>query len=196
MDGPHPISRCEQVTNEVLDQVFDELERQRVELEGIVLKPNMVVSGSECPAQAGVEEVAEATLRTLKAHVPADVPGIAFLSGGQSAEDATAHLSAMNARGRHPWEVSFSYGRALQAPALSAWGGRAGSVGGCAACFRYARAPQRTGPERRVSAGTGGGLGTRARSEGLGARASCPRRGRGRPRSQGGRGSPLSQVCS
>ena len=125
MDGPHPISRCEQVTNEVLEQVFDELERNRVELEAIVLKPNMVVSGSECPAQAGVEEVAEATLRTLLAHVPADVPGIAFLSGGQSAEDATAHLSAMNARGLHPWQVSFSYGRALQAPALAAWGGRA-----------------------------------------------------------------------
>ena len=124
MDGPHPISRCEQVTGAVLDQTFDELERHRVELEGIVLKPNMVVSGSECPAQAGVEEVAEATLRTLKAHVPAEVPGIAFLSGGQSAEDATAHLSAMNARGPHPWQVSFSYGRALQAPALAAWGGK------------------------------------------------------------------------
>jgi len=125
MDGPHPISRCEQVTGEVLDQVFDELERHRVELEGIVLKPNMVVSGSECPAQAGVDEVAQATLRALKAHVPAAVPGIAFLSGGQSAEDATAHLSAMNAQGPHPWQVSFSYGRALQAPALTAWGGKA-----------------------------------------------------------------------
>ena len=125
MDGPHPISRCEQVTGEVLEQVFDELERHRVELEGIVLKPNMVVSGSECAAQAGVDEVAKATLRTLKAHVPAAVPGIAFLSGGQSAEDATAHLSAMNARGPHPWQVSFSYGRALQAPALKAWAGRA-----------------------------------------------------------------------
>ena len=124
MDGPHPVSRCEQVSGEVLDQVFDELVRHRVELEGIVLKPNMVVSGSECSAQAGVEEVAEATLRTLKAHVPAAVPGIAFLSGGQSAEDATAHLSAMNARGPHPWQVSFSYGRALQAPALTAWGGK------------------------------------------------------------------------
>ena len=124
MDGPHPISRCEQVTGAALDRVFDELERHRVELEGIVLKPNMVVSGSECPAQAGVEEVAEATLHTLKAHVPAEVPGIAFLSGGQSAEDATAHLSAMNARGPHPWQVSFSYGRALQAPALAAWGGK------------------------------------------------------------------------
>ena len=125
MDGPHPISRCGQVTGAVLNEVFDQLERHRVELEGIVLKPNMVVSGSECPAQAGVEEVAEATLRTLKAHVPAAVPGIAFLSGGQSAEDATAHLSAMNARAPHPWEVSFSYGRALQAPALAAWQGKA-----------------------------------------------------------------------
>ena len=128
MDGPHPISRCEQVTGEVLEQVFDELERHRVELEGIVLKPNMVVSGSECAAQAGVDEVAKATLRTLKAHVPAAVPGIAFLSGGQSAEDATAHLSAMNARGPHPWQVSFSYGRALQAPALKAWAGRANQL--------------------------------------------------------------------
>lgn len=129
MDGPHPLSRCEQVTGAVLEQVFDELERQRVELEGIVLKPNMVVSGTECAAQAGVEEVAEATLRVLKAQVPAAVPGIAFLSGGQSAEDATAHLSAMNARGPHPWEVSFSYGRALQAPALAAWGGSADRLG-------------------------------------------------------------------
>lgn len=128
MDGPHPISRCEQVTGAVLEQTFDELDRHRVELEGIVLKPNMVVSGSECPAQAGVEEVAAATLRTLKAHVPPEVPGIAFLSGGQSAEDATAHLSAMNARGPHPWQVSFSYGRALQAPALAAWGGKPGQL--------------------------------------------------------------------
>ncbi len=125
MDGPHPIARCEQVTVEVLDQVFDELERHRVELEGIVLKPNMVVSGSECAAQAGVDEVAEATLRALQAQVPAEVPGIAFLSGGQSAEEATAHLSAMNTRGPHPWELTFSYGRALQAPALAAWQGRA-----------------------------------------------------------------------
>lgn len=135
MDGPHPLSRCEQVTGAVLDQTFDELERHRVDLEGIVLKPNMVVSGNECPAQAGVAEVAEATLRTLKAHVPAEVPGIAFLSGGQSAEEATAHLSAMNARGPHPWQVSFSYGRALQAPALTAWQGRADQLGDAQRAF-------------------------------------------------------------
>ncbi|MCY4157038.1 MAG: fructose-bisphosphate aldolase class I [Gammaproteobacteria bacterium] len=149
MDGPHPLSRCEQVTGEVLAQVFDELERHRVELEGIILKPNMVVSGSECPAQAGVDEVAEATLRALKTHVPAAVPGIAFLSGGQSAEDATAHLSAMNARGPHPWQVSFSYGRALQAPALTAWGGKAG---------RLAEAQQAFGERARLNglARTGG----------------------------------------
>jgi len=124
MDGPHDLARCESVTAAALDRVFDELVRHRVRLEGIVLKPNMVISGTEAPKRAGVDEVAAATVRCLKDHVPADVPGIAFLSGGQSAEEATAHLSAMNRLGDLPWELSFSYGRALQAPALEAWGGR------------------------------------------------------------------------
>lgn len=127
MDGPHTLERCEEVTAATLSRVFAELKAHRIDLSGIVLKPNMVISGSECASRAGVAEVAEATVRCLKAHVPEAVPGIAFLSGGQSAEEATAHLSAMNEMGPHPWELTFSYGRALQAPALSAWGGNAES---------------------------------------------------------------------
>jgi fructose-bisphosphate aldolase class I len=114
MDADNTIERCEEVTEQVLRVVFDQLGRHRVHLEGINLKPNMVVSGKGCPVQAGVQEVAEATVRVLEATVPAAVPGIVFLSGGQSARDATAHLNAMNALGDHPWELSFSYGRALQ----------------------------------------------------------------------------------
>lgn len=125
MDGAHDLARCEAVTGEVLSQVFRELHRHRVLLEGMVLKPNMVISGKKCPTQAGVEEVAEATVRCLKRYVPGAVPGIAFLSGGQSDELATAHLNAMNAAYTLPWNLTFSYGRALQAPALKAWGGRA-----------------------------------------------------------------------
>lgn len=121
MDGPHSIQRCEEVTDAALDVVFAELAAHRVELPGIVLKPNMVISGTEASDRAGPEEVAEATLRSLKAHVPAEVPGIAFLSGGQTAEEATEHLGLMNRMGELPWELSFSYGRALQAPALAAW---------------------------------------------------------------------------
>lgn len=123
MDGAHDIQRCEAVTDAALDAVFAELAAHRVELRGIVLKPNMVISGTEAPDRAGPEEVAEATLRCLKAHVPAEVPGIAFLSGGQTAEEATEHLGLMNRMGELPWELSFSYGRALQAPALDAWRG-------------------------------------------------------------------------
>jgi fructose-bisphosphate aldolase class I len=123
MDGAHTLERCEVVTAAALDALFGQLEAHRVDLTGIVLKPNMVISGTECPDRAGVQEVAEATVRCLKAHVPEAVPGIAFLSGGQSAEEATAHLGAMNALGEHPWQLTFSYGRALQAPALSAWEG-------------------------------------------------------------------------
>jgi fructose-bisphosphate aldolase class I len=96
--------------------------------EGILLKPNMVLSGYESSDQAAHEQVAEETIRCFKRHVPAAVPGIVFLSGGQSDEDATAHLNAMNARGPHPWQLSFSYGRALQAPALKAWGGKEENV--------------------------------------------------------------------
>jgi fructose-bisphosphate aldolase class I len=123
MDGPHTIERCEEVTGAALDALFDQLARHRVDLAGTILKPNMVISGTECVDRAGVQEVAEATVRCLKAHVPAELPGIAFLSGGQSAEEATAHLSAMNSMGAHPWQLTFSYGRALQAPALEAWRG-------------------------------------------------------------------------
>ena len=123
MDGGHTLERCETVTAAALRVLFEQLDAHRVDLTGIVLKPNMVISGTECADRAGVQEVAEATVRCLTANVPDAVPGIAFLSGGQSAEEATAHLNAMNALGAHPWQLSFSYGRALQAPVLSAWKG-------------------------------------------------------------------------
>ena len=125
MDGAHDIEVCEEVTRATLSAVFAQLDGQGVELEGMLLKPNMVISGTQCPEQASIEEVAAATVRTLKRHVPAAVPGILFLSGGQSDEQATANLNAINALSdRHPWVFSFSYGRALQAPALKAWGGK------------------------------------------------------------------------
>lgn len=123
MDGDHDLALCEEVTGAVLLEVFGALARHGVALEGIVLKPNMVVAGQDCPKQPAVEEVAEATVRCLRRYVPSAVPGIAFLSGGQTEEEATANLNAMNALGAHPWELSFSYGRALQASALKAWGG-------------------------------------------------------------------------
>lgn len=123
MDGPHTLERCEEVTGQALSVVFSQLNAHRVVLEGMVLKPNMVISGTEAGKRAGVEEVAQATVRCLREHVPAAVPGIAFLSGGQTAGEATEHLNAMNKLGSHPWELTFSYGRALQAPALSAWQG-------------------------------------------------------------------------
>jgi fructose-bisphosphate aldolase class I len=129
MDGDHTIERCEAVTKETLDAVLHELDRQRVVLEGMLLKPSMVLSGSQCPRQASVPEVAEATLRCFRRVVPAAVPGIVFLSGGQRDEVATAHLNAMNATaGPHPWQLSFSYGRALQAPVLEAWKGDPGRI--------------------------------------------------------------------
>ncbi len=124
MDGPHTLERCFEVTERTLERVFAELHAQRVPLEQILLKPNMVISGSECPTQADVTQVAEATLHCFRRVVPAAVPGIVFLSGGQSDQVATAHLSKMNELGGGPWELSFSYGRALQAPALKAWGGK------------------------------------------------------------------------
>jgi fructose-bisphosphate aldolase class I len=124
MDGSHTLERCEEVTNVVLDRVFSHLFAARIYLEGMVLKPNMVISGKKCPQQASAEQVAEATLRTLKRQVPASVPGIAFLSGGQSPTEATLHLSLMNAAGGCPWPLTFSYGRALQEDSLSAWGGK------------------------------------------------------------------------
>jgi len=125
MDGDHPIERCDRATRDTLAEVFAALHRHRVQLDGILLKPNMVLSGSDCPTQAGVEEVARATVDALVDTVPASVPGIVFLSGGQSDEAATAHLNAMNRLGGAPWQLSFSYGRALQAPALKAWKGEA-----------------------------------------------------------------------
>ena len=123
MEGDHTIERSYEATEATLRAVYEQLYEQRVELTGTLLKPNMVLSGYDCPTQASVDEVADATLRCLRATVPAAVPGIVFLSGGQSDEAATAHLNAINQRGPHPWELSFSYGRALQAPALTAWKG-------------------------------------------------------------------------
>jgi fructose-bisphosphate aldolase, class I len=125
MDGSHTIERCKAVTGVVLHAVFNALFEQGVALEGMLLKPNMVIAGKECTRQASVEEVATATLRCLRQHVPTAVPGIVFLSGGQSPRLATAHLNAINRLlGPKPWKVSFSYGRALQDPALDAWQGR------------------------------------------------------------------------
>ena len=128
MDGDHDIDRCFEVTQRVLNKTFQELRIQRVALEGMILKPNMAISGKKCPTQASVEEVAEKTIRLLKSCVPAAVPGIAFLSGGQSDEDATAHLNAMNKIGGLPWPLTFSYGRALQAAPQKAWSGKAENV--------------------------------------------------------------------
>jgi fructose-bisphosphate aldolase class I len=128
MDGDHDIDRCHDVTQRVLNKTFQELRVQRVALEGMILKPNMVIPGKKSPKQAPVEEVAEKTVRLLKACVPAAVPGIAFLSGGQSDEEATAHLDAMNRIGGLPWRLTFSYGRALQAAPQKAWLGKAENV--------------------------------------------------------------------
>jgi fructose-bisphosphate aldolase, class I len=123
MDGDHTIERCFEVTADTLGTVFAALRTHRVRLDGTLLKPNMVLSGADCPTQAGVEQVAEATVRCLRDTVPSSVPGVVFLSGGQTDEAATAHLNAMNRLGEQPWQLSFSYGRALQAPALKAWKG-------------------------------------------------------------------------
>jgi fructose-bisphosphate aldolase, class I len=129
MEGTHTIERCEEVTSAILQAVFRALVEQGVALESMLLKPNMVIAGKECPRQAPVPDVAAATLRCLRRHVPAAVPGIVFLSGGQSAEVATAHLDAINRLpGPKPWKLGFSFGRALQDPALAAWRGRAENV--------------------------------------------------------------------
>ena len=128
MDGDHDIDRCYEVTQRVLNKTFQELRIQRVALEGMILKPNMAISGKKSTKQSSVEEVAEKTIRLLKRCVPAAVPGIAFLSGGQSDEDATAHLDAMNRIGGLPWRLTFSYGRALQAAPQKAWSGKAENV--------------------------------------------------------------------
>jgi len=128
MDGDHDIDRCAMITEWVLKTVFEQLYYQKVALEGMVLKPNMVVPGMKSAKRASVAEVAEKTVRVLKACVPAAVPGIAFLSGGQSDEDATAHLDAINKLGPLPWPVTFSYGRALQAASQKAWSGKPENV--------------------------------------------------------------------
>ena len=137
MDGGHAIERCEEVTTEMLSLVYGELVGHRVHLEGTLLKPNMAISGKKCPVQAGVEQVAEATVRMLRRVVPSAVPGIVFLSGGQTPRQATEHLSAMNAMGTHPWELGFSYGRALQDPVLKAWKGDPANVASAQAAFLH-----------------------------------------------------------
>ena len=124
MDGDHTIERCADVTEATLRVVFEALADQDVPLEGIVLKPNMVVAGKGTPRRPVVAEVADATLSCLRRTVPVAVPGIAFLSGGQSPDEATSHLQAMVAAGPHPWTLTFSFGRALQDDALAAWGGK------------------------------------------------------------------------
>ena len=129
MDGSHGIERCEEVTGLVLQTVFDHLYAHRIYLEGMVLKPNMVISGKKASNRAAPEQVAEATVRCLKRHVPSSVPGIAFLSGGQSPTEATLHLSLMNQIGGLPWPLTFSYGRALQDTALKGWGGQPTNFG-------------------------------------------------------------------
>jgi fructose-bisphosphate aldolase, class I len=127
-DGTHTIEESRKATGRVLQAVYTELHDQRIDFRGTLLKPNMVLSGYDATDRASVDDVADVTLECFYKHVPAAVPGIVFLSGGQSDEDATAHLNAMNARGPHPWQLSFSYGRALQAPALKAWGGKEENV--------------------------------------------------------------------
>ncbi|MEM7225031.1 MAG: class I fructose-bisphosphate aldolase [Pseudomonadota bacterium] len=140
MDGAHDIDVCDVVTEEVLRSVYNELAVQEVELEGTLLKPNMVLSGTDCPEQASVQEVAERTVQCLKRAVPAAVPGLVFLSGGQSDEAATEHLDAMNKlEGVKPWKLSFSYGRALQAAPLKAWGGKSDNLEAAQAAL-FARA--------------------------------------------------------
>ena len=137
MDGDHTIERCEGVTEWILKEVFQELYYAGVKLEGIILKPNMVVPGMKCAKQNSVEEVAMRTIKILKRCCPAAVPGIAFLSGGQSDEDATAHLDAMNKLGNLPWALTFSYGRALQAAPQKAWSGKTENVAAAQAAFAH-----------------------------------------------------------
>jgi len=128
MDGDHTIERCYEVTTATLDMVFAALREHHVRFEGMLLKPNMVLSGGSCPVQATPRQVAEATVACLRNSVPAAVPGIVFLSGGQSDTVATMHLNEMNRLGPQPWQLGFSYGRALQAPALQAWKGESSNI--------------------------------------------------------------------
>jgi fructose-bisphosphate aldolase class I len=137
MDGEHDADRCYNITEWVLKTVFMELYHARVKLEGMVLKPNMVIAGKKAAKRAGVDEVAEKTVKVLKDCVPAAVPGIAFLSGGQSDEEATAHLDAMNRIGGCPWALTFSYGRALQAAPQKAWAGKTENVANAQRAFAH-----------------------------------------------------------
>jgi fructose-bisphosphate aldolase class I len=137
MDGDNDIERCEEATLATLVGVFHELREYNVAFEGMLLKPNMVIAGKKSLKQAGVGQVAEATLRTLRRAVPAAVPGMVFLSGGQSPELATEHLNAMNTLGAQPWEISFSFGRALQEPTLKAWKGSPANVAAAQALFHH-----------------------------------------------------------
>jgi fructose-bisphosphate aldolase, class I len=137
MDGAHDMDRCYQVSEFVLKETFEQLYEQRIALEGMVLKPNMVVPGKKSGQRASVEEVAERTLKLLKNCVPPAVPGIAFLSGGQSDEEATAHLDAMNRLGELPWHLTFSYGRALQAAPQKAWSGKSENVAAAQRAFTH-----------------------------------------------------------
>jgi fructose-bisphosphate aldolase class I len=137
MDGAHTIERHFEVTQQTLEAVFHALYEQRVVLEGMLLKPNMVLSGKDCPQQASAQEVAEATVRCMKRVVPAAVPGLVFLSGGQTDSQATEHLNAMNRLDHVPWELSFSFGRALQAPVLKAWKGDAANVAEAQQAFHH-----------------------------------------------------------
>ena len=168
MDGDHDIDRCYGVTEWVLKETFQELYYNRVALEGMVLKPNMVVPGKKSKKQASVEEVAEMTVRLLKNCVPGAVPGIAFLSGGQSDEEATAHLDAMNRIGGLPWKLTFSYGRALQAAPQKAWSGRIGERRRRPARLQPPRPHERSREPRPVEGGFGeeggvAGLGRKVR---------------------------------
>jgi fructose-bisphosphate aldolase class I len=137
MDGDHDADRCYVTSEWLLKTVFEQLYCQKVALEGMVLKPNMAISGKKAAKRAGVEEVAEKTVKLLKACVPGAVPGIAFLSGGQSDEEATAHLDAMNKIGNLPWALTFSYGRALQAAPQKAWSGKAENVAAAQRAFAH-----------------------------------------------------------
>jgi fructose-bisphosphate aldolase class I len=137
MDGDHDINRCAEITEFMLKETFQQLYYQRVALEGIVLKPNMAISGKKSAKKASVQEVAERTVKMLKDCVPSSVPGIAFLSGGQSDEEATAHLDAMNKIGGLPWKLTFSYGRALQAAPQKAWAGKSENVAGAQRAFSH-----------------------------------------------------------
>src|SRR5216117_675365 len=137
MDGTHTIERYFEVTQQTLESVFHALYEHRAVLEVMLLKPNMVLSGKDCPQRASVQEVAEATVRCMKRVVPAAVPGLVFLSGGQSDQQATEHLNAMNRMSGLPWQLSFSYGRALQAPVLKAWKGDPAKVAAAQQAFHH-----------------------------------------------------------